>query len=107
MTSVQELTHYIDQHWIWDGQTYPLLSVLTTKEDRLHFQKQHVLHHLQKQVGGLASLIEDAEHGSAIDTEKERALVSKLLLNTLEMIHVSGLNEESVVGWIKELYEKK
>ena len=105
MTSIQELTDYIDQHWVWDGKSYPLLNVLTTDEDRKHFQKQHILHHLQKQVGGLADLIEDAEHGIKIDPVKERALISKLLLNTLEMMHVSGLNEQSAVDWIKELYQ--
>lgn len=105
--SVQELTDYINQNWIWDEKTYPLLGVLTAEEDRQHFRKQHILHHLQKQVGGLADLIEDAEHGIKIDAVKERALISKLLLNTLEMIHISGLNEQSVVDWIKDLYEKK
>lgn len=107
MTSIQELTDYIDQNWIWDEKTYPLLKVLVAEEDRQHFQKQHILHHLQKQVGGLADLIEDAEHGIKIDAAKERTLISKLLLNTLELIHVSGLNEQSVVDWIKELYKEK
>lgn len=107
MTSMQELSEYISEHWIWDEKTYPLLKILTREEDRQHFQKQHILHHLQKQVGGLAALLEDAEHGAKIDTEKERALISKLLLNTVELMRVSGLNEQSVVDWIKELYREK
>ncbi len=107
MTSIQELTAYIDRNWAWDEKTYPLLKVLTTENDRTHFQKQHVLHHLQKQLGGLAGVLEEAEHGGTIDPASERALISKLLLNTLEMMHVSGLNESSVVDWIKELYETK
>lgn len=103
--SIQELADYIKGNWEWKKETYPLLEKLVTPAEQLHFQRQHTLHHLQKQVGGLADQLEDAEHGIAIDPDRELALISKLLLNTLELMTVTGRKEEDVTTWIKNLYE--
>lgn len=68
LSNLQDAMDYIAAHFVFDEASYPLLQKLTS-EERLQFSINHSLQHMMKQLGRIATHLEDKDHGGAGNPE--------------------------------------
>jgi hypothetical protein len=101
--SLNDLTTVIVSNYRFDSQTYPLINE-ESAEETLQFALKHVILHYSKSIGQLATISEKADHSGTIDVEDVKAIVPKLLINTLRLSALIGLADVDLVSSIEARY---
>lgn len=93
MYDIQSTIDIIAKQYCFDEQSYPVLN--GADESSIHkFALRHLLLHMQKSAGKIATALEAEDHGAEIDTALLKEGLAKMHLNTLrmaELLHMSGV----------------
>ncbi len=92
LSNLQEAIDYIASRFVFDEASYPLLQKLTP-EERLQFSINHGLQHMMKQLGRIATHLEDKDHGGAGNEDLLKQALVKEFINILrlsELLHVNA-----------------
>jgi hypothetical protein len=91
---MNDLVAQVAESWLFDTQTYPgsRLDELSEQE-RYTFAIRHVLLHMQKSAGYVATAIERAEHGENLDMSLVGEAARKSFRNALRLAALIGLTE--------------
>ena len=103
---LKRLTEIVVRSWSFNEDTYPDLAGATPSERTL-FAMRHILLHVQKDVGKLASVCEAADHrNKEINVYEVPLIVRNFLMNTLRLAEVAKVTPEElgqlVLKWEKE-----
>lgn len=104
--NIDELIHYIAQHFPFDEDHYPELKG-ATEQQRLNFAIRHLTVHFAKVTGKIATVAEGTDHGSSPNLEELRLSIPKALINTLRLAELVGMTESDIIKAIEDKYENK
>src|SRR3989338_1574979 len=99
-------TELVGKTWEFDAKTYPELATLSG-EERDRFVLNHVLLHLLKSMGKIATALEAAEHGKPFDQKMVQEVAWKLLVNALQVANISNMTPQQVAEDLAKWIESK
>ena len=101
--SLQILMNAIEGFWSFDGSKYPALSSDSSADAVQLFARGHILSHLVKVAGNIATLVEQADHGCSlpVDNLGSRVLCARFLVDALRLACLEGVTAEDLVKYIK------
>lgn len=101
MSELQDLMQEIVEGWKFDEESYVGFGNLSESQQK-NFIRKHVLLHLMKSQGKIATILEKADHDGGFE-EFDDAFTAKLLMNVLRLAEVEGLNAYDLVNKVKEI----
>lgn len=102
-----EIVRLVVNHWQWTPQYYPILEKIP-EEAHGAFKRHHVLIHLEKQIGKLAAVQENDDHGKTTFLNDRGYLVehlAKLITCTLQLAQTMGITPEELEAYITNFYK--
>lgn len=101
----QDIQTVAQKTWPFDESSYPALAHLSI-EDRQTFALKHVLTHLTKAVGRVASAVEPLDHGERLNKETIRIALRKVIVDAVQGAGIAGITskelEEEIARWQNE-----
>jgi hypothetical protein len=99
LSNLQEAIDYIAARFVFDEASYPLLHKLTP-EERLQFSVNHSLQHMTKQLGRIATYLEDKDHGGTGNPDLLKQALVKQFINILRLSELLKVNAEELFSSI-------
>lgn len=99
ISNLQEAMDYVGSRFVFDVTSYPVLQKLNA-EERTRFSIQHNLLHMNKQLGRIATHLEDVDHGGSGNPELLKEAVVKELVNVLCLAKTLGLTVTDLLAAI-------
>lgn len=99
---LEELMEYISVQWKFTPKNYPILEKLS-KIEREDFALGHIVKHMQKSLGKIASYSEAIDHNdepSAGDFPKGATV--KMIVNALRLATILGISADDIIETIRE-----
>ena len=96
ISSLQQAIDYIASRFVFDEASYPLLQKLSV-EERLQFSVNHSLQHMTKQLGKIATHLEDRDHGGQGNPELLKEALIKQFVNVLRLSELIGVSAEELL----------
>jgi hypothetical protein len=96
--TISEFTELVAKFWKFDEASYPGYESLSDMGKR-RYERDHVLKHLAKQCGALASYAEATDHSTALNLDHERTMtdvVAKLIVNALRLAQIEEVRAEQI-----------
>ena len=96
ISNLQQTIDYITSRFVFDEASYPLLQKLSV-EERLQFSINHSLLHMTKQLGKIATHLEDSDHGGQGNPELLKEALIKQFINVLRLSELIGVSAEELL----------
>ena len=93
----------VSRTWKFTGEEYPDLE--NTSQDKGFARKfafRHVVFHLCESSGKLAGIVEDMDHGTAVDVRVIPDRIVKMLINTLRLADLHGMTGEDLAKGLQK-----
>ena len=106
---LDDLIAYVESKWEFDKRNYKRMNVLPLYEHP-QFVRDHILKHLQKEVGKLAALLEKSDHTHEAPVEFRETILERernLLILVLRLAAFERLSGEELVRAVRDLYTTK
>ena len=101
----QTLRHELKTRYPFSGDRYPELRAASTEQLK-QFARRHLLLHLTKSLGKLATQVEVVDHGGSDDIAVTEEALVKLVLNALRYAQIEEFPEERLLERIPEFLAK-
>jgi hypothetical protein len=88
---LKQISTFAREAWTFEEKEYPLLARLTLQADRQAFIMRHVLSHIIKTVGQMASTFESLDHGKDLNRDQLCAALRQLILEAVQCADVVGI----------------
>ena len=102
------LYHLIRSTYPFDGETYPNLRDMN-RPQRVDFAVRHILSHLVKQTGKIATVCEGADHvGASADEDGfvVQGAAVKTFINAVRLAEVLGIPPDEFLELVEEQLQK-
>ncbi len=96
LSNLQEAIDYIAAQFVFDEASYPILQKLTS-EERLQFSVNHSLQHMMKQIGKIATHLEDKDHGGVGNNDMLKQALIKEFINILRLSELLNVNAKELL----------
>lgn len=101
MSELQDLMQEIAEGWKFDEESYVGFDNMSESQQK-NFIRKHVLLHLMKSQGKIATILEKADHDGGFE-ELDDTFLAKLLMNVLRLAEIEGLSADNLASKIKEI----
>ncbi len=98
---MQDAMDYIASRFVFDDASYPLLKKLTP-EERQDFAVNHSAQHMAKQLGKIATHLEDKDHGGTGNPDLLKAALVKEFINILRLSELLNISAEELLSSVPE-----
>lgn len=96
--TLSEFMELVEKFWRFDEVSYPGYETLPASGKK-RYERDHVLKHLAKQCGVLASYAEATDHSNAVNLDHERTMsdvAAKLIINALRLAQIEGVRADQI-----------
>ena len=98
LATLEAILQLVQQYWRFDEVSHPGYGVLT-EQGKKRYERDHVLKHLVKQCGALATYAEATDHNNAPNLNHERTMidvVAKLIVSALRLAQIEDVRGEQI-----------
>ena len=88
----------IEKGFAFTPEKYPAMARCSTDREARLFAIDHILKHLQKNLGAIAAQSEAADHGGPVDVEAFKTASGKIIINTFNLARILGLTPERLIA---------
>lgn len=100
--ALESLIKEIGKVYSFTPDKYPRLSKFTTDTELNQFCIDHILKHLQKNVGAIATQSEKFDHSGKLRAEELDSAAIKLLINALSLLGVLRISSTEILARIQQ-----
>ena len=104
LNNLNNLIKYIADNFKFTEEKYPALKNLS-QEEKIRFALKHSALHISKTSGKISGIMEDGDHGNDLDIENLKINNTKVLISSLRLAELLGMEEGEILERVKKILE--